>query len=73
MNSFSASGGGNFEQKFSINSNVRGVARGGGCLSFDLTGTLVARLAQQWIKERGIIDMHVRANEPNEPAVSRLE
>ena len=28
---------------------------------------LVARLARQWI-ERGIIDMRVRANEPNEPA-----
>ena len=27
-----------------------------------------ARLARQWMKERGIIDMHVRANEPNEPA-----
>ena len=29
---------------------------------------LVARLARQWIKERGIINMRVRANEPNEPA-----
>ena len=30
-----------FEQIFSKNSNARGVARGGGgCLSFDLTGTL---------------------------------
>ena len=28
----------------------------------------LARLARQWMKERGIIDMHVRANEPNEPA-----
>ena len=29
---------------------------------------LVACLARQWIKERGIIDiMRVRANEPNEP------
>ena len=28
---------------------------------------LVARLARQWI-ERGIIDMRVRANEPNERA-----
>ena len=28
---------------------------------------LVARLARQWI-ERGIIDMRVRANEPNELA-----
>ena len=27
----------------------------------------LARLARQWI-ERGIIDMRVRANEPNEPA-----
>ena len=25
-------------------------------------------LARQWIKERGIIDMHVRANKPNELA-----
>ena len=32
-------GRGEFEQKFSKNSNARGVARGG-CLSFDLTGTL---------------------------------
>ena len=29
LNSFSASGGGEFEQKFSKNSNARGVARGG--------------------------------------------
>ena len=29
---------------------------------------LAAHLAWQWIKERGIIDMRVRANEPNEPA-----
>ena len=35
-------GRGEFEQKFSKNSNARGVARGG-CLSFDLTGTLVDR------------------------------
>ena len=28
----------------------------------------LARLARQWIKERRIIDMRVRANEPNEPA-----
>ena len=28
----------------------------------------LARLARQWMKERGIIDMRVRANEPNEPA-----
>ena len=43
LNSFSASGGGKFEQTFSKNSNARGVARGvarGGCISFDLTGTL---------------------------------
>ena len=40
LNSFSASGGGEFEQKFSKNSNARGIAQGGGgCLSFDLTGT----------------------------------
>ena len=32
-------GRGEFEQKLSKNSNARGVARGG-CLSFDLTGTL---------------------------------
>ena len=32
-------GRGEFEQKFSKNSNARGVAPGGGCLSFDLTGT----------------------------------
>ena len=32
-------GRGEFEQKFSKNSNARGVARGG-CLSFDLTDTL---------------------------------
>ena len=32
-------GSGEFEQKFSKNSNARGVARGG-CLSFDLTDTL---------------------------------
>ena len=32
-------GRGEPEQKFSKNSNARGVARGG-CLSFDLTGTL---------------------------------
>ena len=32
---------GEFEQKFSKNSNAWGVARGGGgCLSFDFTGTL---------------------------------
>ena len=29
---------------------------------------LAAPLARQWIKEREIIDMRVRANEPNEPA-----
>ena len=29
LNSFSASEGGEFEQKFSKNSNARGVARGG--------------------------------------------
>ena len=29
---------------------------------------LSARLARQWIKERRIIDMCVRANESNEPA-----
>ena len=36
-------GSGEFEQKFSKNSNARGVARGGGgvCLSFDLTDTLL--------------------------------
>ena len=34
-------GRGKFEQKFSKNSNAQGVARGG-CLSFDLTGTLLA-------------------------------
>ena len=28
---------------------------------------LAACLAQQWIKERGIIDIRVRVNEPNEP------
>ena len=39
LNSFSASGGEKLEQKFSKNSNARGVARGG-CLSFDLTDTL---------------------------------
>ena len=33
-------GRGEFEENFSKNSNARGVARGGGCLSFDLTGTL---------------------------------
>ena len=33
-------GRGEFEQKFSKNSNAQGVAGGGGCLSFDLTGTL---------------------------------
>ena len=32
-------GRGKFEQKFSKNSNARGVARGKGCLSFDLTDT----------------------------------
>ena len=34
-------GSGEFEQKlnFSENLNARGVSRGGGCLSFDLTGT----------------------------------
>ena len=30
---------GEFEQKFSKNSNARGGAWGGGCWSFDLTGT----------------------------------
>ena len=39
LNSFSPSGGGEFDQKFSKNSNARG-----GCWSFDLTGTLVACL-----------------------------
>ena len=29
---------------------------------------LAARLARQWIKEGRIINTHVRANEPNEPA-----
>ena len=45
LNNFSASGVGNLN-KFSKNSNARGVARGvarglpgGGCLSFDLTDT----------------------------------
>ena len=32
-------GRGEFQQKFSKNSNARGVPGGGGCLSFDLTGT----------------------------------
>ena len=32
-------GSGEFEQIFSKNSNARGVARGGGCLNFNLTGT----------------------------------
>ena len=40
LNSFSASGGGNLNKNFPKNSNTRGVAQGGGCLSFDLTGTL---------------------------------
>ena len=40
LNSFSASGGGNLNKKFSKKSNARGFARGGGeCLSFDLTDT----------------------------------
>ena len=39
MNSFLASGGGQFGQKFPKNSNAQGVAQGE-CLSFDLTGTL---------------------------------
>ena len=30
---------------------------------------LAVRLARQWMKERGIIDMRVRANEPNVPAI----
>ena len=38
LNSFSAMGEGNLKKNFQ-NSNARGVARGG-CLSFDLTGTL---------------------------------
>ena len=29
---------------------------------------LAARLFRQWMKERGVTDMRVRANEPNEPA-----
>ena len=33
-------GSGEFEQKFSKNSNAWGVAWGGGCLSFNWTGTL---------------------------------
>ena len=38
---------GEFEQKFSKNSNARGVARGGGgCWSFDLTGTLRTKHVQ---------------------------
>ena len=32
LNSFSASGGGEFEQKFCKNSNARGLPRGGGML-----------------------------------------
>ena len=34
-------GRGQFEQKFFKNSNARGGCPGGGCLSFDLTGTLL--------------------------------
>ena len=30
---------------------------------------LAVHLARQWMKERGIIDMRVRANEPNVPAI----
>ena len=39
LNSFSASGVGNLNKNFSKNSNARGLP-GGGCWSFDLTGTL---------------------------------
>ena len=37
LNSFSASGGGEFSKNFPKIQMPGGVARGGGCLSFDLT------------------------------------
>ena len=45
-------GRGQFEQKFSKNSNARGAARGGGCWSFDLTGTLVTKLVREAREEK---------------------
>ena len=43
--------------------------RGMSCMALNVEFIyLAARLARQWIKERGIIDMRVRANEPKEPA-----
>ena len=40
LNSFSASGGGNFPKIFQKFKCPGGCPGGGGCLSFDLTGTL---------------------------------
>ena len=39
LNSFSASGGGNLNKNFAKNTNAPGLP-GGGCWSFDLTGTI---------------------------------
>ena len=41
LNGFSASGGGNLNKNFAKNTKARGLP-GGGCGSFDLTGTLRA-------------------------------
>ena len=39
--------------------------RGKSCMALSVEFIyLAARLARQWIKERGIIDMRVRPNEP---------
>ena len=43
LNSFSASGGGNLNKNFPKVQMPGGLPAGGGCLSFDLTGTLNAQ------------------------------
>ena len=40
LNSFSASGGGNLNKNFPKIQMAGGLLGGGGCLGFDLTGTL---------------------------------
>ena len=52
-----------FEQKFSKNSNARGVARGG-CRSFDLTGTLFVTITRvgQGVRDVCVVARQSHAN-----------
>ena len=47
-------GNGEFEQTFSKNSDARGIALGG-CLSFDLTGTLAPSFCFVWYSATGFV------------------